>query len=207
MESPKIDSAELLLKNIELYNTLKSLVFCSDNTCTFHNNSKMKILLYEIEDGIFSLNKNMLTKNEYDKIINQLRAVYKGNRRTREDLYLPPTTEQETVVQKYKNPILTTSEPIVKPESPKFPFTASTFQTTINAITSGRIKWSVYNEQRRADFQNYFKQKYGYDFAPTNDEDAKNILLIRTDKDKTQGGKNKKSKKMRIRKLKKSQRK
>jgi hypothetical protein len=204
MESPKIDSAELLLKNIELYNTIKSLVFCMDKECAFNDNQDIKILLAELEAGIFSLNNNMCTQSKINDIQNKLRIAYdKVSNARLSYMMFGKTNRQLAVAQPVEQPAIMAS----KVESPKFPFTASTFQTTINAITSGRIKWSGYNEQRRTDFQNYFKQKYGYDFAPTNDEDAKNILLIRVDKDKTQGGKNKKSKKMRIRKLKKSQRK
>ncbi len=213
-----INGSELLLKNLEFYTMLKSMILCSDNNdCLFKDNKELQNMLIAIEAGIFR-NKNQLYKPVMDSIINRLTVEYNKIQKQRMEylmfnktpttptmkLPIPPTTIQTPTTPTM--PELKLNNPTTPPISPNYTtkphaLFEKSANTIIKFIASGTKKWSAYASSVQEGFKNYFNQRYGYGFNPKDDTDAQTILNALN-----QGGKrsDKRSKKYKSRKLNKS---
>jgi hypothetical protein len=197
-----IKDTETLMKNIELYNALRSLILCNDNQCVFNKDDpEIKEFLFSIEAGILHGHTDHYNNERFSYIMKMLRKMYKKVSHHK----INKLFSQTPLAQEQAQPLAHgQAQPMAQEQAPKghtYPPSANkirasihptplvyNYQTIMNAVSEGKRTFSSYPDELQNKFKHEFKQRYGYDLIGNNDNEIKNILHTRTEKDENKGG-------------------
>lgn len=188
-----IKDTETLMKNIELYNALRSLILCNDNQCVFNKDDPdIKHFLFSIEAGILHGHTDHYDNERFSYIMKNLRKMYKkvSNHKMNEIFSQAQPLAQGLTPkgQTYPPSAHASKNKKEQPIQPPLPPLVDNYQTIMNEVTAGRRKFSSYASELQKEFKNEFRQKHGYDLIGNSDDEIKQNLLIRIDKDTNKGG-------------------